>query len=509
LLSISFVEWMKNQADIILYFPRSATSKYRVPMSLLALGSMLENRYDYAIVDGNFFHDPIAQLSAAIERNGTQILGMTVMPGPQLQEAIPLVRSLRERFPKLKTIWGGYFPSNHTDTVLQSGWVDYVMRGPAEREFVELLQCLNGNGISRESIPGLSYRENGRLVHNPQRMPLAPIDDLPPWPYDRLGDMRRYLGKTVLGQRTMAMHTSYGCPFRCSFCAVVPIYDGGWVARSAPHVAEDVENVMKRFGVDAVEFDDNNFFTSVKRTAQFAEELLRRNLRVTWWGEARPDTLEHYPDEVLAQMRRAGCQMIFLGAESGSALRLEQMNKGGTQTPETILRLAEKLRRHGIIPEFSFVLGAPADDVDQALGEEIAFIRRVKKINPQSEIIIYVYAPVPMLGSSLFDDVQKNGFHFPTRLEDWLLPQWSHLDLRRNPLTPWLKPRHLSKIRDFETVLNARFPTNSDIKLTARQRRLLQISGAWRYATGSYFAPYEIRLLQRWMRYRQPEIEGF
>jgi radical SAM superfamily enzyme YgiQ (UPF0313 family) len=445
---------MKTQADILLYFPRSAYSKYRVPMPLLALGSMLENRYDYAIVDGNFLDDPFAQLSAAIERHGAQILGMSVMPGPQLQESIPLVRHLHERFPKITIIWGGYFPSNHTDVVLQSGWVDYVMRGPVEREFVQLLKYLNGNGIERKSIPGLSYRENGHIAHNPKRMPLAPMDDLPPWPYERLGNVRRYLGKTCLGRCTMAMHTSYGCPFKCSFCAVVPIFEGGWVARSAPLVADEVESVIKRFGVDAVEFSDNNFFTSVKRTAQFAEELLRRELRVTWWGEARPDTLERYPDEVLANMRRSGCKMIFLGAESGSALRLQQMNKGGTQTPETILRLAEKLRRHDLIPEFSFVLGAPADDVDQALDEEIAFIRRVKKINPQSEIIIYVYAPVPMAGLTLSMTPKNTGSIFP-RARKWLLPQWSKLDLRRNRSRPG--PPRTSTRFTFETVLNARY----------------------------------------------------
>jgi len=500
---------MSPNADIILYFPRTANGKYRVPMPLLALGSMLENRYNYAIIDGNFFHDPLAQLAAAVEKSGAPILGMSVMPGPQLQEAIRLVRHLRARFPQLTIIWGGYFPSNHTDVVLQSGWVDYVMRGPVEREFVQLLQYLNGNGVKRESILGLSYLENGQVKNNPQRFPLAPIEDLPAWPYERLGDMRCYLGKTFLGQRTMAMHTSYGCPFRCSFCAVVPIFDGGWVAHSAVRVADEVESVIKNFGVDAIEFADNNFFTSVKRTSQFAEELLCRNIQVAWWGEARPDTLENYPDDVLARMRRSGCKMIFLGAESGSALRLKQMNKGGTQTPETILRLAEKLRQHDIIPEFSFVLGAPAEDVDQALDEEIAFIRRVKKINPQSEIIIYVYAPVPMLGSSLFNDVQKNGFEFPARLEDWLLPQWSQLDLRRNPLTPWLKPHHLGKIHNFEAVLNARYPTNSDVKLTGQQRRLLQAAGAWRYNARFYHAPYEIKLLHRLMRYRQPEIEGF
>jgi anaerobic magnesium-protoporphyrin IX monomethyl ester cyclase len=501
---------MTGHAEIILYFPRTANSKYRVPMPLLALGSMLENRYRYAIVDGNFFRDPLSQLAAVVAKSGAQIVGMSVMPGLQLQEAIKQVRQLRALFPRLTIIWGGYFPSNHTDVVLQSGLVDYVMRGPVEREFAQLLQHLNGNGVKRESILGLSYVENGEIKHNPQCFPLAPIEDLPPWPYERLGDMRRYLGNTVLGKRTMAMHTSYGCPFRCSFCAVVPVFDGGWVARSAPAVTDEVARLIRNYGINAIEFADNNFFTSMKRTSVFAEELLRRNLHVSWWGEARPDTLVNYPDDVLARMRRSGCKMIFLGAESGSALRLKHMNKGGTQSPETILRLAEKLRQHDIVPEFSFVLGAPpAAEVDQALNEEIAFIRRVKHINPQSEIILYVYAPVPMMGSSLFTDVQESGFDFPKRLEDWLLPQWSQFDLRRNPLTPWLTLRQLAKIHNFETVLNARYPTNSDLKITAGKRRLLQFAGAWRYNAQFYSAPYEIKLLHRWMRYRQPEIEGF
>lgn len=500
---------MSSPADIILYFPRAANAKHRVPMSLLALASMLEGNYTYEIVDGNFFHNPLEQLAAIIKQRGTRVVGMSVMPGPQLQEGIRQVRNLRNRFPRLTIVWGGYFPSNHTEVVLRSGWVDYVMRGPAEREFLQLIRHLNGGGIRRASIAGLSYIENGEIRDNPQRFPLAPLDDLPPWPYEGLGDIRRYLGKTFLGKRTMAMHTSYGCPFTCSFCAVVPVYNGGWVARSAPLVADEVSRLIADYDIDAIEFADNNFFTSARRVSQFAEELLRRELRVSWWGEARPDTLEHYPDEVLAKMRRAGCKMIFLGAESGSALRLKQMNKGGTQTPETILRLAEILRRHDIVPEFSFVLGAPADDVDRALDEEIAFIRRVKRVNPQSEIIIYTYAPVPVHGSSLFAEVERAGFAFPSRLEDWLLPTWSQLDLRRNPLTPWLKPHHVEKIQNFEAVLNARYPTNSDITITPAKRRMLQATGAWRYTTGFYYAPYEIKLLHRWMRYRQPEIEGF
>ena len=494
--------------DLLLYNPRSASSKHRVPMSLLALGSALEGQIDYRILDGNFLSDAVTQIAKLISRDRLRILGITVMPGPQLQEAIPLTRELRRSFPDLRIVWGGYFPSNHPDVVLRSGWVDFIVRGPSEVSFKELVNALLAEGDYR-AIPGLSYTDGDRPVHSPSRKPLTHPDTVPPWPYHRLGNIEKYLGRSFLGERTSSMHTSYGCPFKCSFCAVVPIYEGGWIGRSAGLVADDVEYVSRSFGVDAIQFCDNNFFTSHKRVYEFSQEVMNRGLRVSWWGEGRPDTLLNYPDEVLSTMRRAGCRMIFLGAESGSPVRLRQMNKGGTQTGETVIKLAERFRRHRIIPEFSFVLGGPASDVDAEIESELQFIRDVKRCNPDSEIILYLYAPVPTMGSDLFHSAAQEGFFFPDRLEDWLQPEWRDLDLRRSPQTPWLKPRHVEKIARFESVLNAAYPTVSDVRLKPSQRRFLKSLGSWRYATETYRHPYEIRLFHRIFRYRQPEREGF
>ena len=475
--------------DLLLYNPRSARAKHRVPMSLLALGSTLEGRFDYQILDGNFLTDPIREVSEILASSRPRFLGMTVMPGPQLQESIPLVSELRRRFPDLLIIWGGYFPSNHPDVVLRSGRVDFVLRGPSETSFAELLDALSHDRDFR-GVPGLSFMSDGQPVHNPIRKPLPHPDGLPPWPYHRLGDVDRYLGGSYLGQRTTSMHTSYGCPFLCGFCAVVPIYEGGWVGRSAGPLADDVDHVTKAYGVDAIQFCDNNFFTSSKRVYQFSEELLRRKIRVSWWGEGRPDTLLNYTDEVLSTMSRAGCRMVFLGAESGSADRLRQMNKGGSQTRDTVLDLAGRFRRHDIIPEFSFVLGGPAKDVDAEIDREIDFVREVKRCNPRSEIIIYLYAPVPTYDSQMFREASEQGFRYPDRLEDWLAPGWNELDLRRNPRTPWLHSRHIHKIARFERVLNAAYPTVSDIRLRPWQRRLLRAIGTWRYRRGGYAVPY-------------------
>jgi hypothetical protein len=185
------------------------------------------------------------------------------------------------------------------------------------------------------------------------------------------------------------------------------------------------------------------------------------------------------------------------------------MHKGGTQTPDTVLALAERMRGYGIVPEFSFVLGSPTAMIDDALELDFDHIRTVKAVNPDAEIIIYVYSPVAFDEADIYRSAQAHTFRYPERLTDWLLPEWQLHDLRKTPVAPWLKRKHIRRIKDFERVLNARYPTRSDLKLTWAQRAALRALGTWRYRLRFYSVPYEIAAVQRLFRYRQPEIEGF
>jgi radical SAM superfamily enzyme YgiQ (UPF0313 family) len=185
------------------------------------------------------------------------------------------------------------------------------------------------------------------------------------------------------------------------------------------------------------------------------------------------------------------------------------MDKGGTQTPDTVLELAGKMRSFNIVPEFSFVLGSPTADVQEDIERDIRFIKRIKAINPRSEIVMYVYSPVHFEDSDLFHAAREHNFSYPQSLDDWLLPEWQLHDLRKNPVTPWLSKRDIDRIRNFERVLNACYPTVSDLKLRALGRNVLKLLGSWRYRLSLYTIPYEIALMQRLFRYRQPEVEGF
>ncbi len=233
---------------------------------------------------------------------------------------------------------------------------------------------------------------------------------------------------------------------------------------------------------------------------------------MTWWGEGRIDTVDKFKDDSLRIMRNSGCKMIFFGAESGDDSMLKKMDKGGTQSSAQIKKFAERMSRFDIIPEYSFVLGTPAateKEVNDQIDREIKFIREIKEINPKTEIIIYLYSPVPTEGSEMFAAVKNAGFNFPEKLEDWISPAWENFDLRKNPLTPWLKPYMVDKIKNFETVLNGYWPTKTDIQLNDTQRNLVSLISSIRYKTGFYKMPYEIKALLKLYKYRQPETQGF
>jgi radical SAM superfamily enzyme YgiQ (UPF0313 family) len=499
-------------SNVILFNPRSANSKHRIPNSILQIGASIEGKYDYDFVDGNLESDPWAKIKSILSEGHTKYFGCTVMPGAQLQQAIPFTKQIRKEFLKVINIWGGYFPANQYKSVLNSGYVDYVVNGPGDVAFPSLIGALEErNNIS--TIDNLIYKSDGQ-IHKTPKSELLDQDLFPPLPYNKLNKyypIKNYLGKTFLGNKTASYHSSVGCPFMCSFCAVVPIYEARWKGKSAQNIFKDIMFLKEQYGADAAEFHDNNFFVSEKRTVEFAQ--LIKDEKMNWWGEGRIDTIDKFTDKSLKLMRESGCRMIFFGAETGNDEVLKQMDKGGTQSGEQIKSFAARMKKFDIIPEYSFVLGLPADSSERILkqiDEDIQFIREIKKINPFTEIIIYVYSPVPTEGSELYKEVSQKGFQFPEKLEDWISPQWENFDLRKNPLTPWLKPKMVKRIRNFETVLNAYHPTVSDFKLTSLQKKVMRVLSSIRYKNKIYLLPYELKIFQKfWLKYRQPEIEGF
>jgi hypothetical protein len=500
---------MKRETGVILYNPQSSANRKPVlPMSLMALGALLEGEFDYTIVDGNLIQDPLSALEAALLNAGSRpVMGMTVMPGPQLQQATPLCRQLKERHPELTIVWGGYFPTQHWDVCLRAEFVDYVVRGHGEIVFRQLLELFDDGRVRRPelaSCPGLAYcDESGEPVSN-SMAPIPRPDKLPTWNFEAV-DVDRYVRKTFLGSRTLGYHSSYGCPFFCNFCAVVNMVNGRWLPQSAEHVANIARMYHDRWRINAIEFYDNNFFTNQARVAEFSKRIM--DVDLAWWGEGRIDTMQKYSDRTWGLMRDAGLRMVFMGAESGSNETLKRMDKGGQMSTQKTLEMAELMSSYDIVPEFSFVMGNPPEP-EEDMRQTMDFIRQVKKVNPDAEIVMYLYTPVPLAGD-LYDDAQAEGFAFPKTLDEWVSPAWLNFSQRRSATMPWVKRSLQEQIHDFERVLNAYYPTSTDTSLTAARRKVLRGVSAWRYHSRFYHFPVELRALHKIVAYQRPETSGF
>ncbi len=491
--------------NIVLYNPvSSARRKPVLPISLLALAAALGDDVGVRIVDGNLEADATGAIDLAVRETDARLLGVTVMPGPQLSNAVPICRKIKSLHPHLTVVWGGYFPTQHWEACLRSEFVDYVVRGHGERVFKELVTTL-AEGCDPSHLAGIACR--AAQTGDPTSNPLAPIpnpEHLAEFPY-QLVDVGRYARSTFMGKRTLAHHSSYGCPFFCNFCAVVNMVGGRWLAQSAARTAAVTRTLVERFGADAVEFYDNNFFVHEARTAEFSERI--RNLGIHWWGEARIDTLLRYSERTWQLMRDAGLTMVFLGAESGSDETLKRMNKGGSASTEKTLAIAAKSEAYGIVPEFSFVLGNPPDPEGDTRAT-IEFIRKVKRVNPAAEIILYMYTPVPLAGE-LYEQAKASGFRFPETLEEWISPTWQEFAQRRSATMPWLEDPLRRRVHDFERVLNAYYPTVTDVRLRGPWRLVLKALAGWRYHLRFHRFPFELAALHRLVAYQRPETSGF
>ena len=471
-------------------------------MSLLAVGSMLEGQFDYEIVDANLLADPVERIIEAGNTKTLSAIAFTVMPGPQLNHAVPDAQRLKAALPDVPIVWGGYFPSQHSDVILKEDYVDFCVHSQGELTFLELVQALRQGG-DVSSIRGLSYKEAGAIKHNPHR-PLIALDELPDWPYHKI-PMEHYFHKHYLGDRVGTHQSSYGCPFACNFCAVVGMAKQRWLPQSPERLDRIVRLQRDRYGANAIQFHDMDFFVSEKRVAEFAERITGLGMR--WWALGRVDELMSYSDATWNKLRASGLKMFFAGAESGSTEVLERMNKGGKLTPHLTLELARRMKSYGIVPEFSFVVGSPPDPVAD-VQTTIDFIRRLKKVNPEAEIILYIYTPVPLEGT-LYEEARALGFMFPDSLAEWVSGDWRYFHLRRDPQTSWLNPALKKRVREFESVLNAYYPTVTDSSLTGLKRAILRALGSFRYHTRLYAYPVELQAFHGLFRYQRPETTGF
>lgn len=484
----------------------TSPQRARFPLSIMTLAAALEGRYECTMIDGNMDRDAVRNACDAVREQTFDAVGVTVMGGPQVETAIEVSRAIRRVSSAPPIVWGGYFPTLYPRVALTGDYVDFVIRGQGEETFAELLSRLSAGARDFSAIDGLSWQDDGVAIDNAERA-FSPAQSVPLLPYDKLPDPGAYLVETFLGRRTAAHQAALGCRFRCTFCGVAAMYKGAVALPPAERLDRELTYLKDQLGADSIQFYDHNFFDREEDMVPLLEVLARHEM--PWWCYARADALVNLSPTSWELVRKSQLRMAYIGAESPNDELLRSIRKG-TRSSQT-LEVAELCRRNGVIPELSFMV-APPQDPEGETERTFDFIRQIKRVNPEAEIIIYVYTPLPedsvpdarRLKLAPLLDVHGEPVIFPKTPEEWTERRW--LDYACHADAPWLTDPLRRRINDFVTVLRCRFPTVQDTRSPRWAKVVLRGLASWRYALQRYDRPWELAASHRLIGLMDPRV---
>ncbi|HEX4849370.1 MAG TPA: radical SAM protein [Puia sp.] len=281
--------------------------------------------------------------------------------------------------------------SDHYEKYIQHG-ADFVITGEAELSLLELVtELFNGNGLFH-SIKGLVYKKGNEIIKNGKRDVLKDLDSLP-FPAWDLIDIEPYRSSWLAhaGYFSLNMATTRGCPFKCNWCAK-PIYGNRYNSRSPQNVVQELIYLKEKFHFDHIWFCDDIFGLKPGWVQEFADIVQKENLKFSFKIQCRADLLLQV--NYIKALSRAGCDNIWIGAESGSQKILDAMDKGITIDQ---IRIATKiLKENGIKPSFFIQFGYP--------GEEKEDINKtIRMINELLPYDIGISVSYPLPGTVFFE----------------------------------------------------------------------------------------------------------
>ncbi len=323
---------------------------------------------------------------------------------------VAFVDEVKKAFPEIKTIFTGRHPTAMPDqTFLMSKNVDFIARQEYDYTVLDLANTLDAGG-DLKNVSGLSWRNNGLVVHNEPRPLPEDLDKIPfvskaYKEFLNVWDYRYALARYPMIQ----IWTSRGCPARCVYCDYPQVFTmHGYRTRSARNVVDEMEWIQKNLpDVKEIFFEDDTFTIDNPRVHAICDEIISRRLKFIWSCNVRANV----PEETLKKMKDAGCRILIVGYESGNQNILNKMKKG------IILKQAEEFTRaaqkHGLKIFGCFMLGLPGD-TRETIEDTFQF---AKKMHPD---MVFFQQAVPFPGTEFYQWLKMNGYMRTNDFSKWL-----------------------------------------------------------------------------------------
>jgi anaerobic magnesium-protoporphyrin IX monomethyl ester cyclase len=309
---------------------------------------------------------------------------------PTLEADLECCKIAKEHHSDIITIAkGAYFLTFSTETLLDYPDLDLIIRGEPELTLREIL-----SGVPLNNIQGLTFRDNGQPVNNPDRAFNNNLDDLP-YPARHLVDMTRYK-RPDNGKLQAVIKVSRGCPFHCFFCLATPVSGKKVRMRSPENILGEIKECVEKYKINDFLFWSDIFNLDRDWVTALCNVIINSGLKITWGANTRADTADL---ETAKLMYRAGCRLVSIGVESGSQEMLDKMGK--KITLNQIRSTVKTFKKTGIKTYNYFVIGLPWE-TRQTAEETIKFA-----IELNSNFISF-YTAVAFPGSRFYNYVQEN-----------------------------------------------------------------------------------------------------
>ncbi|NQT81072.1 MAG: cobalamin B12-binding domain-containing protein [Candidatus Aminicenantes bacterium] len=367
---------------------------YSPPLGLLYIAGYLEKytNHNITVIDSQVEKLDYRSLETRINSVKPDVVGLTTMT-LTLIDVIKTIKIIKNINKNIKIALGGSHAHLFPEETINLNNVDYLVLGEGEKTFKELLEKMDDKS-ALINVQGLVFKNNNKIVNTGIRPLIRNLDEIP-FPARRMVPYKKYNSLLTKGNIVTTMFTSRGCPFKCSFCDRSHL---GKIfrARSAENVVDELEECTN-LGIYEFLFYDDTFAIDSKRVKEICDEITKRKLDIGWDIRTRVDTVD---EEMIKNLKKAGCQGIHYGIEAGNEKILKILNKDiSLDQAKYVFDLTKKYR----IPILAyFMIGNPTETIDDIY----TTFKAMRMLNPD-----YVHLTIltPFPGTKIYLDGLRNG----------------------------------------------------------------------------------------------------
>ena len=347
------------------FITNSITDKFAIPsLGLESIAANILDLVDVKIINAKVRNLSIKEIMKEINDFEPDIVGISCCFTIGINFSLKITKESKEQ--GYSTVLGGWHPSFDSSEILKYPFVDIVVRGEGEITFRELIKNKN-----LEEIKGISYKDNGSIIINPDRPLIKNLNRLP-LPARKLRHNNSYF--QIFQIPLDAIETSRGCPYKCTFCNIHLFYRGTYRTKSTDRVIEELKIISNRKKCKNVLIVDDNFTANMKRVEEICDRIIKENIKLDLICQSRIDVIKNNPD-IISKMSKAGFWLIFLGIESFNQKFLNEIQK--KVQIKAIIEAIKILHDNDILIIGSLLMGSSLDEDEKDID---CMIRIVKKL---------------------------------------------------------------------------------------------------------------------------------